>query len=893
MTTWRLDLERLHWSTEHIFSIPGYLKRGPGLVAALACFVVAPTPEARAEYAPRVAIVMCEDTQVHDWYQAHSSSHALVGLAGLVGVPYRTLTLAEYLAEPNPDDTSVWFADCSYIEDERVSLLSIRLQEHLGAGGSVFLSSPLGIFYAMPDGNVDYRPMEQWFSYLGVVDEGWYPMLGYRIQTTASDHAMAASAGYPVWSPLTQGLESGVETLSLVADTAGEVLLEIVSSDGMESYPYLIVTEPVAGAGTGGGRGNGKGNGGRADNARGTGARVVAIGSYGTYPGPATPFRNPEPAGYYDNQLLPYLIHALLWLVGPENQPFAGVQLSHAPMTAIGRLDGDWSDEAWSTRLTLEYLIDIGEHTGLAVVYGIVSSFAEDDDWDVLRQLGPELERLGGSIGSHSHQHDFNMSDLPDESSWLREVAQSLQQIRDELDRRGYAPAASSFINPGNTIKSSDYRKFFRDIELYMTHGFETTPYASGVMGFGLPSGIEPRPVINNTPVPDYQWLYHTGWVYTVEQAAGFQALLLDYYQHTVGRGVLYNQMWHDYAIAGSPPRYFPDTESTLPLFETHRDHFATERVYMPAVDELVGKMHIAHGIGIASTGTDQELVVTLDYSAIQTIHRAHAAGMGVRVNGSSRPVHSVQVDGQDYHAFTADTVILPPLRGVRQTLFIQLGAAESEPESPRLTFISKSFQAISGQQDSLDIELRDPEQFTRFCVAGPRSTVILHASSYRRDPGGELCGHRVHGFAAPSISARVLDMSAHDLAIVAADRVITAASYQDHVVSFELAAGDEGSLTVDTAEDAEVLVDGEPGQVMAATTGFELTIPRSSESVQVSIRLTDPCLGHDSNVAGDCSDRTAGCGCAVGSRRDGGGLALLCLATMLGVALRRRRRAR
>src|SRR5690606_12347567 len=130
-----------------------------------------------------------------------------------------------------------------------------------------------------------------------------------------------------------------------------------------------------------------------------------------------------------------------------------------------------------------------------------------------------------------------------------------------------------------------------------------------------------PRPVINNSPEPDYQWLYDSEWMYTVEEAAGNQAMLLGYYQRTVGRGVLYNEMWHDYAIAGAEPLHYPDSESTLPLFEVNRAHFTTERVYLPSIAELVGKMHIAHGIGISSAGTDDELVVTLDYSGIDPSH--------------------------------------------------------------------------------------------------------------------------------------------------------------------------------------------------------------------------------------------------------------------------------
>jgi hypothetical protein len=884
-------LDCLHRSTEQIFSTPRCAGRGLALVAALVWVVLVPAREARAEFAPRVAIVMCEDTQAQDWYAAHSSSQALVGLAGLVGVPYHTVTLEQYLAEPRSEDTSVWFAYCVYLAEDRMAPLSGRLQDHLNGGGSVFLTSPLGIFSIRPNGGLDYQGMARFFSFLGVVDRGWYPMQGYRIHTTASTHEIATSAGYPGNSPLTQGVASGLETLAFTSSNApgSEVLLDIVAPDATTSYPYLVVTEPAPGA------------------------RVAVVGAYGTYSGPATPFRNDEPAGFYDNQLLPYLIRTLLWLIGPEDEPFAGLQLSHAPMTAVGRLDGDWSGDALAIDATLDYLIDMAERTGLATVYGIVSGFAGDDEWEIFRQRGPELEHLGGSIGTHSHSHDFNMSELPSPAHWRAEVADSLQQIRDQLTAPDHAHGAYAFINPGNTIQSRDYRKFFDAIELYMSHGFEVTPYASGVMGFDLLSGMEPKPVVNNTPMPDFQWLYHPGWVYSVQEAASFQARLLDYYQDTVGRGVLYNQMWHDYAISdGVRPLHDPDAETAIPLFDANRVHFSTSRVYMPSVDELVGKLHIAHGIGLSSKSAAQELVVTLDYAAIRASHREHVAGMGLRVNRGSHPIQSVQVDGQAHDGFTADTVILPPLQGSRQTVSITLGAAPSD-SSARLTYISKPFQALSRQADELHVELRDPGQFTRFCVAGPRSTVVLHADSYRRGIDQELCGHLVHGSAAQGVVARILDTGVHDIAVVAAERAISAAGFQEHVLSLDIAAGEAASVTLETAEDVvQVLVDGQPGQFSATADELEVAIPQSSQSVLVTIRLPDFCVDDDgdgvSTCAGDCDDQdpavwsdcpglvdgTAGCGCVVAARdHRQGPPALLWLMFAAGAALVGRRRAR
>ena len=799
-----------------------------------------------AAYQPHVAIIMCDGTYAEDWEAAHMSSQALVGLAGLIGVPYDTLLLSELLATPDAGYTSIWFAKCQYVAPTRMHGLASFLDSYMAGGGTVLLDGPL----EDRSGSAQNRIARDLESILGVAAGGWDDVQGHAVYTTDAAHPIARHAGYAPLAQLTQGVADGTEIVELVDDGApgSAVLLELVPTDRGRRHPYLVVAEPPGGG------------------------RVAGISGYGGYLGAASCFRNDRPSGFFDNQLLPYLIETALWLVGPADEPFVGLQLSHAPVTAIGRLDGDWSDEREATRRTFEYLVDMARASGIATAYGIVSEFAPASGWDLFRELGWQLEAVGGAIGSHSASHPYDMSETLTPPDWTREIVDSLRVIRGALTDAGFAPAVDVFINPGNTIRVGDYGRFFADISLYLSHGFEVfTPYSSGVMGFGLPAGVPPRPVVNNTPVPDFQWLYLDGWVYTVDQAADFQSRILGYYQDTVGRGVLYNQMWHDYAIGGDEePVHFPDTDSRRPLFDANRVHFVGERVYAPSIRELTGKMHLAHGVRLSSRVDGDHLIARLDFSAVQG-HLAHVAGMGLRVNHAERPIAAVTVNGAPHAGFSADTVILPPAREPVLEITIDLGPAGSRA-APRLTYLSKPLAGVLQEGDALEVALAQPGQHTKFCVEAPARTVVLHADTYTRqrqdtnaDTGtgaGRFCGHLRQGSAASVLMTQELDTGVYALQLAAAERGIEHVTRTATGVQLAVAAGDAGVLTFESAAaPVAVTVDGmaiEPMALSDGALGFALEIPASAQGSVVEVVLSD-CADEDADgatvCAGDCDD--------------------------------------
>jgi hypothetical protein len=717
-------------------------------------------------YAPSVAVVLCEETYDTSPRLSQMSSQALVGLAGLVGVPYDTLTLDQLLELPAGTHASLWLSRCSVLSDGKLADLAELLSDHLAQGGSVLLDGPLGIHGPPPAGSDDvtHRGSGDTEEILGVRSLGWAAVAGFTVRTAPGSHPLSSRPGWGPGTTLTQGLAEGTDLVGLTnaARPGSHTLLEL--ADGSSRQPYLVA---ISGAG-----------------------RVLAISGFGHDAGAASPFRNHAPRGFFDNLLLPRLIDAASWLLSGGG-PTVGLQLSHAPLTAVVRLDGDVSDSPSSTAQTLDYLVQLARQTGVTTAYGIVSRFAESVGWQGFSSARmQELESLGGAIASHSGSHPMDMSAQLVGPGWDAEVRGSMSTIREHFQDDGFQPPVQVFINPGNTIGWRDYRRFFKDVRAYFTHGFElSVPYTSGISGFDLPAGTAPVALFGNTPVPDYHWFYDPDWTYGAAQAAELQRKILGYFQGRVGRGALYNQMWHDYGLAGHPPDHDPEAGSFQVHYDAVRDHFSTERVYAPAIDEVTTKLHIAQRSRFTAQWNGDATVVTvrLDLSRLSSEERGHLAGMGLRVDRPGAAIVGVEVDGTAHPAFTADTVILPPATSASAEVEVTLGAAGAAV-GPRLTYLSKAPRLLVAQRGGLRLELARSGLQTRFCLVPPSRHVVIGADRYAPD-GPETCGRIDHGAPAAAVEARALDAPA-ELSIVAADRRIVAQRSTDGGLELDVAAG-------------------------------------------------------------------------------------------------------
>ena len=793
-----------------LFLLALSLAAGPGLLLS--------PRSARATYAPKVAVVLCRASyDVPDFKSsAHMSSQALVGLANLVGAPYDTVMLDELLARPVGSYSSVWFSTCGVLAEASLPPLGQFLGAHLAQGGTVLLDGPLGA-YAPPAAGAtgaELRGSDAIAAILNVEALGSAAVQNWVVRTAAGGHPLQSQAGWAPGVAITQGLADGTELVGIAnpAQAGAHVLLEL--ANGSESRPYLVATRPGGG-------------------------RVLAVSGYGNDAGAASPFRNDAPRGFFDNLLLPRLVDAALWLLSPD-EPSVGLQLSHAPMTAVVRLDADQSDTPAATRAALDYLIRLGRDTGVTTAYAVVSSFAQAANWEGFDRA-PEIEQLGGALGSHSHTHASPMSQVLGNGDWDLQIGQSMSIVRDHFAAGPNPPRSKFFINPGSEIDWSDYRRFFRDTPVFFTHGHETSvPYASGVSAFDLPAGTAPVALFADTQVPDYQWLYDPNWTYSVAQATAYQKQILGYYQNRVGRGVLYNQMWHDYAINNDPPLHDPTDLPTRPLYDVVREHFAQQRIYAPGLYEAGTKLQVAQRARFSASSSAGVVTTKLDLSALSSDERLQLAGMGLRLNGVTQPIVAVTIDGGDHPAFTADTVILPRASAATMVIVARTGAATSVA-SPRLTYLSKAFAGLTPAPGTLAVQLATPGLFTRFCLALPAQHVVLGADHYAAQ-AAETCGALAYGSSAPGLEARALT-APHGLSVPAADRRILALTVAGPLVTLDLAAGGgEDQITFRAAEMPLAITAGVPAVALAVGKGkdegsFVVTLPGAA-ATSISLRF-------------------------------------------------------
>ena len=155
-----------------------------------------------------------------------------------------------------------------------------------------------------------------------------------------------------------------------------------------------------------------------------------------------------------------------------------------------------------------------------------------------------------------------------------------------------------AFVNPMVTIKMDSYSHIAERFSLFMTHGFEQ----QSALGYGSMSWFtgskKSLVVLNSTPIADFQWFYDPQWSYSTAQATAYQEAIFEEMYHKIGRGVLFNQMWHDYALSS---RYKTSIlglferhimyDNNRPLYDALRTKFSSYPIYFPDADDLCNKM--------------------------------------------------------------------------------------------------------------------------------------------------------------------------------------------------------------------------------------------------------------------------------------------------------------
>jgi len=646
---------------------------------------------------PRLAIFLSKTSYHHAWETSQLAGHGWVGIATLAGIPYDTLFVEEMPGDQELSKYSTLvFAQTTLVDDATYSQIVLRLRAYLARNHSVMLDGPL----ATKDENEKERDHHALDDLLGLEYKGLLGGTEYRIRVTSNDHYVTREL--EVSQFVTPVLASATNVLQ--PRSGGSVLL--VSTDGEHSFPYLSCATLES-------------------------SRVVLVSDFGTSAGAGTFFRNDPPQVAYANELWNALIRAVQWATyGDVDVPFPAPQLSNANLTAVVRFDGDNSGDLNYQLKTLNFLTGVAQDTGVVPLYTWVSSFVKKAGWDKLAPLGKGLENLGGEIGTHSKFHEIDRKMTPDR--WREELDGSIAEIEENMRAQGVPiRKIQSMINPGDTIPMEDYREVAARFSFYMTHGLEqSVPLAFGNMTW-FTGANKDFVVLENSPHPDYQWFYDPTWSYTTAQITANEEAIFDHMFHNVGRGVIFNEMWHDYSISSAPVHEGKDkritNQNNFPFYEAMKTKFGTLPIYCPEPQELAQKLRAMAQWNYSWKASDNSIEMTLDLSSLRRNDTAESlGGMGIRVENTRQFIHSVLIDGRVHPAFDDHLLILPNLTpGKKHSITIKLGAQPTT--APHLTYLSKQMTEAAPTPTGLAFNVKAKSK-ARFSIAVAQPAIVLNA---------------------------------------------------------------------------------------------------------------------------------------------------------------------
>ena len=703
---------------------------------------------------PRLAIFLSKTSYHHAWETSQLAGHGWAGIATLAGIPYDTLFVEEM---PNDEELSKYstlvFAQATLVDDTTYSQIVLRLRTYLAGNRSVILDGPL----ATKDENEKERDHHDLDDLLGLEYKGLQGGTEYRIRVASNDHYV--TRGFEVSQFLTPVLASATNVLQ--PRSGGNVLL--VSTDGQHTYPYLSCAA----------RGN---------------DRVVLVSDFGTPAGAGTFFRNDPPQVAYSNQLWNAMIRAVHWATyGDVDVPFPAPQISNANLTAVVRFDGDNSGDLNYQLKTLNFLTGVAQDTGVVPLYTWVSSFVKKAGWDKLAPLGKHLEDLGGEVGTHSKFHEIDRKMTPDR--WREELDDSVSEIEQNMRAQGYPiRKIQSMINPGDTIPMEDYGEVARRFSLYMTHGLEqSVPLGFGNMTW-FTGGNKDFVVLENSPHPDYQWFYDPTWSYSTAQITANEEAIFDHMFRDVGRGVIFNEMWHDYSISSAPVHEGKDkritNENNFPFYEAMKTKWGTLPIYCPEPQELAQKLRAMAQWNYSWKGSDDAIEMTIDLSSLRRNDTAESlGGMGVRVENTRKFIQSALIDGRLHLAFDDRLLILPNLTpGRKHTITMRLGPQPTT--APHLTYVSKLMTDVKPTPAGLLFNVKAKSK-VRFAAASAEPAIALNADWQEWDSND---GH-IKGFVRSDGGIELVKVSASGFHLTRASLPILAVNEKPGRMVLRLAA--------------------------------------------------------------------------------------------------------
>jgi hypothetical protein len=686
---------------------------------------------------PRVGIVISKASYKHHWGITQMAAHGWGGVVNLAGIPYDCL----FIEDINPENNlkkydCLIFGQCKYVSEENYNPLKDALKKYIVQGGNIILDGGLAYY----DENTRERDHSELDDLLKVSKSGFKGNSRFRIKINENSHFITKQ--FEKNQYVTQHLVNGLHIQQF--QDQGEILLEL--TDEKKSYPFLSVYHSPEN-------------------------RIVLVNDFSTWSGVPSFFRNNPPQVFYKNQIYNVLIETIYWSVYGDMQiPIPSLQVSNADLTAIIRLDADASGNLDAQIRTINYLNDIARETGVVSLYAWVSSQATKAGWQDLAPLGKKLEEAGGQIGTHSKFHRINQE--MNEERWKEELDEAIREIEFNMSDYGYdIGKVDGFINPGNTIRMSDYNQVARRFKFYMTHGFEQDmPIGFGNFTWYTEDSLN-FVVLENTPSPDYQWFYDPTWSYTTEQITAYQESIYDHIYNGIQRGAIINQMWHDYSIT-TQPQYGKDrivNKSNIAMYDAIKSKFKITDIYCPTPMDLQNKLVMMAQGDYSWESSENELVMSLDISdVIINSVPDYTGGMGIRINNTNRVIQQVFINGEEHFGFNEDVVILPNFTNSTAEIKVTLG--EKPVVVPHLQYVSKRMPEIKKSGNDLSVKLLTKSK-ARFGFYASSGYFVMNADWFEWNRKGD---HRLNGYVTSDRSITFKQLQTKGLEFYSSDVLIS-----------------------------------------------------------------------------------------------------------------------
>jgi hypothetical protein len=750
---------------------------------------------------PRIGIIISKASVEHRWGVTQMAAHGWAAIANLAGIPYDCLFISDL---PEIKDIKRYnlliFAQCTYVDNQFYNPLRQAISDYLLNGGNIIIDGPL----ASGDEQARDRDYSELFEVLAVQYDGFHGDAGYRLKIKDNNHYVTR-----LWendSYITQHLVNGLNILNFKDQTDPQIVL----TNEKKQYPFLLCQQN-------------KNN------------RIVLVNDLTTWAGVGSFFRNSQPQVFYANQIFNVLVRAIHWSIyGDMVNPFPVPQVSNANLTAIVRLDADASGNLDAQIKTMNYLADLARESGVVPLYAWVSSAATKAGWQDLAPLGKMIEDVGGEIGTHSRFHRINRE--MNEKRWKEELDDAIREIEFNMSDYGYGIGkVEHFINPGNTIRMEDYNQIARRFTFYMTHGFEQDM----PLGYGNLTWFTEQHknfvVLENTPSPDYQWFYDPTWSYTTQQITAYEESIFDHMYHNIGRGVIFNEMWHDYSIT-SQPQYGKDrimNKENIAFYDALKSKFMTHDIYCPDPVDLTNKICAMAQWNYNWESDTDELTITIDFSqtTLETIPE-YTGGMGIKIENTSKFIQNVYVNDVLYPGFNNRVVILPNLKAAKNTIRILLGPNPST--QPRLTFISKKMPVLNQLEKTIVVEVRTKSK-AKMSFYAPDSYILLNADWQEWNRTGDQL---LRAFVTSDRKISLTPLI-HDLFVLReTDLRIDSIEEDEKSVTFSVRAGTGNKRIIRFNSEQppkEILLNDEKIEYMQKR-GYEIKLPKFKDSGQLTI---------------------------------------------------------